>query len=115
VYLPYTTWLGVYVNILVRTRVPPLSVLHAVRMQVQSVDGDQQVDQHVPTLDELITTRQEWQEGYLVTRLLGGFAALALALAEWACIASCHIASLSGPANSEFGWLWGRRGVTYYE
>ena len=81
VYLPYTAWLGVYFQILIRARSAPLSILRAVQSQVSSVDSEQQVDQHVPTLDELIASQQEWQQEHLVTILFGVFALLALTLA----------------------------------
>ena len=58
IYLPYTIWMGVEMNLLVRTHVPPLSVLHAVRARIQSVDSDQEVDQYVPSLEELIGDRR---------------------------------------------------------
>jgi hypothetical protein len=66
-----------------RTRVAPLSVLHPVRAQIQSVDSDQEVDQFVPTLEELITIQPDWQRDHLVTMLFGSFAVLALALATF--------------------------------
>jgi len=69
------------VNLLVRTRVPPLSVLHAVRTQIQSVDPDQEVDQYVPSLEELIGVQREWQRGRLMAMLFPACAILALALA----------------------------------
>ncbi|MFZ0592558.1 MAG: hypothetical protein WAM39_19025 [Bryobacteraceae bacterium] len=39
VYLPYTIWLGIEPDLLVRTRDAPLSMLHAVRAEIQSVDS----------------------------------------------------------------------------
>jgi hypothetical protein len=81
IYLPYTIWMGEEMNLLVRTRVAPLSVLHAVRERIQAVDPDQEIDQHVPSLEELIGVRTEWQRGRLMAMLFGVFAILALALA----------------------------------
>ncbi len=81
VYVPYTIWLGVYPHILVRTSASPLSMLHAVRLQVSSVDPNQQIAGEGASLEEFITSLPEWQQGHLVTMLLGAFAFLALALA----------------------------------
>ncbi len=81
IYLPYTIWMGVEMNLLVRTQGAPLSILHAVRARIQAVDPDQEVDQYVPSLEELIGMQTEWQRGRLMTMLFGAFAALALTLA----------------------------------
>jgi putative ABC transport system permease protein len=81
VYLPYTIWMGLEMNLLVRTRVPPLAVLHAVRAQVREVDAGQEVDQYVPSLEELIAIQGEWQRERLMTVLFGAFAVFALVLA----------------------------------
>jgi ABC-type antimicrobial peptide transport system permease subunit len=59
-------------------------MLHAVRVQVSSADPTQQVAGETTspaTLEELITMQSQWQQGHLVTMLLGAFALLALALA----------------------------------
>ena len=81
VYIPYTIRMPVWTQILVRTRVPPLTVLRAVREQIHTVDPDQQSIRDVRDLNGWITTQQEWQQGHLVATLFGGFALLALALA----------------------------------
>jgi ABC-type antimicrobial peptide transport system permease subunit len=81
IYLPYTIWMGLEMNLLVRTHVPPRSVLHAVRAQIQAVDADQEVDQYVPSLEELIAIQGEWQRDRLMTALFGAFAVFALVLA----------------------------------
>ena len=52
----------VWTQILVRTDVPPLSVLHGVRKQIHSVDADQQASGHVRSLEEWITGQQEWSQ-----------------------------------------------------
>ncbi len=81
VYVPYTIRMPVWTQILVRTRVPPLTVLRAVREQIHTVDPDQQSIREVRDLNGWITTQQEWQQGHLVATLFAGFAILALALA----------------------------------
>jgi predicted permease len=81
IFVPYTLSMRVWTQILVRSEVPPLSLLHAVGKQVNSVDADQQVDGGVEDLDHWITDQQEYQQEQLVAWLFGAFAVLALALA----------------------------------
>jgi predicted permease len=80
-YVPYTILMPQYTQILVRTRVPPLTILRAVREQIHTVDPDQQAARNVRDLDAWITGLPEWQQGHLVATLFAGFAILALALA----------------------------------
>jgi putative ABC transport system permease protein len=81
VYVPYTIWMPPWTQILVRTEVPPLTILHGVREQIHSVDADQQAEGHVRSLEEWITNQREWASQHLVAMLFGAFAALALSLA----------------------------------
>ena len=81
VFVPYTIMMPQYTQILVRTVVPPLKILRAVREQIHSVDPDQQAARNVRDLDGWITTQPEWEQGHLVATLFAGFAMLALALA----------------------------------
>jgi predicted permease len=81
VFLPYTLSMQVYTQILVRSDVSPLSLLHAVGAQVNSVDAEQQINGNVQDLEHWITSQQEYEQGQLVTWLFGAFALLALALA----------------------------------
>jgi ABC-type antimicrobial peptide transport system permease subunit len=81
VYAPYTVMMPVWTQILVRTRIPPPSVLHAVREQIHTVDPDQQSDRDVLDLDGRIKHEPEWEQGHLIATLFAGFAILALALA----------------------------------
>src|SRR5882762_6346652 len=81
VFVPYTISMPVWTQILVRTRVPPLQILRAVREQIHAVDPDQQASRNVRDLDGWITGQPEWQQGHLVATLFAGFAILALALA----------------------------------
>ena len=68
-------------QILVRSEVSPLTLLHSVGMQVNSVDPDQQIDGRVQDLDHWITDQRECEQEHLVAWLFGAFAVLALALA----------------------------------
>src|SRR6516225_800748 len=81
IYIPYTIWMPPWTQVLVRTEVPPLSILDNVRRQVHSVDSDQQVEGHAASLEEWITHQREWAQQHLVAMLFGAFAALALLLA----------------------------------
>jgi predicted permease len=72
-------WMGT--QILVRSQVPPLTLLHAIQVKVNSVNRDQQTAGHVRDLEHWISEEPEWARGQLVAWLFGAFAALALALA----------------------------------
>jgi putative ABC transport system permease protein len=80
-FLPYTLSMRVFTQILVRSEVSPLSLLHAVGAQVNSVDAEQQINGDVEDLDHWITGQQEYQQEQLVAWLFGAFALLALVLA----------------------------------
>jgi predicted permease len=82
-FVPYTMSMRMYTQILVRSKpgIAPLSLLHAVAAQVNSVDPDQQVNGQVEDLEHWISDQQEWQQEHLVSWLFGAFAVLALALA----------------------------------
>jgi len=80
-FVPSTLTMGMYTQILVRSDVPPLTLLHAIGLQVSSVDADQQVNGGAQDLDHWISSQQEWQQQRLIAWLFGAFAALALSLA----------------------------------
>jgi predicted permease len=81
VFVPYTLAMRMYTQILVRSEVSPLTLLHSVGAQVNSVDADQQINGQVLDLEHWITTQPEIQQENLVAWLFGLFAALGLALA----------------------------------
>jgi predicted permease len=80
-FVPYTLSMRVWTQILVRSDVPPLSLLHAIGVQVNAIDPDQQINGQVEDLDHWITGQQEYEQEHLVAWLFGSFALLALALA----------------------------------
>jgi uncharacterized membrane protein len=80
-FVPYTLSMRMFTQILVRSDVSPLSLLHAVAAQVNSVDPDQQIYGEVHDLEHWIMDLQEWQREHLVAWLFGAFAVLALVLA----------------------------------
>jgi putative ABC transport system permease protein len=81
VFVPYTGLMGMYTQILVRSEVPPLTLLHAVRAKVNAIDHDQQTSGDVRDLEHWISRTPEYARGQLVAWLFGAFATLALALA----------------------------------
>ncbi|MGA7857819.1 MAG: ABC transporter permease [Terracidiphilus sp.] len=81
VFVPYTIGMGMGTQILVRSDVPPLTLLHTVRVRVNSIDRDQQTNSDVRDLEHWISRMPEFARGQLISWLFGAFAALALALA----------------------------------
>jgi hypothetical protein len=80
VYVPYSLQMRMFTQILVRTRVPPLSMLHAVRAELVQIDKDQQVMQ-VRDLESWISDMREYAQQRLMARLFAIFSVLALLLA----------------------------------
>src|SRR6266404_5750738 len=80
VYVPYTSQMWMFTQILVRTRIASLSLLHDVRAQLVQIDPEQQT-MRVRDLDAWITGQQEYAQQRLVATLFGIFSILALALA----------------------------------
>ena len=78
-YVPYTLKMRMFTQILVRTRVPPLSILRDIRAELVRVDREQQV-MRVRDLQGWITNLPEYAQQRLVARLFGIFSMLALAL-----------------------------------
>ena len=81
IFVPYTLSMRVWTQILVRSETSPLKLLHAIGMQVNSVDPDQQINGQVQDLQHWITGQPEYEQEQLVAWLFGAFALLALALA----------------------------------
>jgi putative ABC transport system permease protein len=81
IFVPFTMAMGMYTQILVRTRSAPLSNLNRVRAEVKAVDPDQQVFGQTRDLEQWIQGEDEYSFGRLVAALFTGFAILALALA----------------------------------
>lgn len=78
-YVPYALKMRMFTQILVRTRVPPLSILRDVRAELVRVDREQQV-MRVRDLQGWITNLPEYAQQRLVARLFSIFSILALAL-----------------------------------
>lgn len=80
VYVPYSLRMRMFTQILVRTRVPPLSMLRDVRAQLVQIDREQQV-MRVRDLETWITDMREYAQQRLMARLFAIFSVLALLLA----------------------------------
>jgi predicted permease len=80
-FVPWTLCMWEYTQILVRSDVPPLSLLHAIRSQLTLVNADQQTGSDVDDLEQWIKDGPEWQQGHLIAWIFGAFSLLALALA----------------------------------
>ena len=80
VYVPYSLRMRMFTQILVRTRVPPLSLLHAVRAELVQIDKEQQV-MRVRDLETWIIEMREYAQQRLVARLFAIFSGLAVLLA----------------------------------
>jgi putative ABC transport system permease protein len=80
-FVPYTLSMQMWTQILVRSQGSPLTLLHSIGLEVNSVDSDQQISGQVQDLEHWIQSQREWQQEHLVAWLFGSFAVLALALA----------------------------------
>ena len=80
VFVPYTLRMPMYTQIIVRTRVPPLSILREMRRQIVEIDPEQQTTQ-VRDLQTWITGQEEYAQQRLVASLFGVFSIFALLLA----------------------------------
>jgi predicted permease len=80
IYVPYTLKMYMFTQILIRTRIPPASLLRDIRAQVVHVDPDQQVT-HAQDLETWIVNEDEYGQQRFVATLFGVFSVLALVLA----------------------------------
>jgi predicted permease len=81
IYIPYTLHMFRGTQILVRSEVPPLTLLRAAQEQVAAVNSEQQTNNIVRDLDMWISGQPEWQQEHLAAWIFGILAWLALALA----------------------------------
>jgi putative ABC transport system permease protein len=80
IYVPFTLKMRMFTQILVRTRVPPLSILRDIRARLVQLDREQQV-MEVRDLDAWITGQQEYSQQRFIATLFAIFSVLALFLA----------------------------------
>ena len=81
IFVPYSLRMGMWTQILVRTRTAPLSLLNRIRGEVKSIDPDQQVFGNTRDLEQWIQHEDTYAYGRLVAALFSSFSLLALALA----------------------------------
>jgi putative ABC transport system permease protein len=81
VYVPFTTHMGMWTQILVRTHASPLRVLSQVRAAIKAVDPDQQAAGQTRDLEQWIQREEEYAYGRLVAALFGAISVVALVLA----------------------------------
>jgi len=80
-FVPYTLHMWRWTQVLVKTQVPPLTLVRAVRRQLTAVDPEQQSASRIEDLEAWIANGQEWQQQRLAAWIFGAFGVLALALA----------------------------------
>jgi putative ABC transport system permease protein len=80
-FVPFTLSMRMYTQILVKSQVSPLTLLHAIQAQIVLVNADQQTGGSVQDLEQWIRNEPEYAQGQLISWLFGAFAVLALALA----------------------------------
>jgi predicted permease len=80
IFVPWTLRMPPFTQILVRSEVPPLGLLNAIRRALAAVNPDQQAASVVSDLDKWISDQPEWQQEHLVAWLFSAFAVLALSL-----------------------------------
>jgi predicted permease len=82
IYVPYTLQMYMFTQILVRTQVPPMSMLRDIRANITQVDPEQQVmTRETRDLEGWITRLPEYGQQRLMASLFAIFSVLALALA----------------------------------
>ncbi len=81
IFVPYTLNMRPWTQILVRSEVAPLTLLHAIQKQLAAVNPEQQTFSEVEDLESWIADDQAWQQEHLVAWIFAVFAGLALALA----------------------------------
>ena len=81
VYAPYTLLTLPFTQVLVRTQGDPLAMLHSIKLQIASVDADQQIAGDIRDLEGWIQREPEYARGRRVSMLFGAFSVLALVLA----------------------------------
>ena len=81
IYLPFTLHMSMGTQILAKSNVAPLTLVHSAREQLKVLNPEQQMDSSVEDLETWISDEPAWQQERLVSWIFGAFAVLALALA----------------------------------
>ncbi|WP_263417982.1 FtsX-like permease family protein [Terriglobus albidus] len=81
IFIPYTLSMSEGTQVLARSDVPPLTLMHALATQVNAVNPEQQIYNNVEDLETWISNEPKWQQDHLVSWIFGLFAALGMILA----------------------------------
>jgi predicted permease len=81
IYVPSTSLVPDGMQILVRAKVPPLTLLGAVRSQIAKVDPEQQISGRTEELASWISNGPEWQQERLAASVFPFFGLMAITLA----------------------------------
>jgi predicted permease len=81
IYLPFTLHMSMGTQVLVKSHVAPLTLVHSVREQLKALNPEQQMYSSVEDLETWISDEPAWQQERLVSWIFSAFAVLALALA----------------------------------
>ncbi len=81
VFVPYSLYMGMWTQILVRTRSAPLAALRRIRTEVKNIDPEQQIFGQTRDLEQWIQHEGTYAYGRMVAALFSAFSFLALALA----------------------------------
>lgn len=80
-YVPFSYYMGMWTQVLVRTHTSPLRALNSVRAAIKAVDPDQQAAGQTRDLEQWIEREDEYAYGRLVAGLFGAISIVALMLA----------------------------------
>jgi predicted permease len=80
IFAPWSLWMGMGTQMLVRTRGAPQAIANSLRKQVAVVNPEQQTFGEINDLEKWIEDESVWARGRLISALFAGFAILALAL-----------------------------------
>lgn len=81
IFLPYTLNLRRGTQVLVRSNVPPLTLVHAIQQRLAAVNPEQQIYGQTEDLERWISDEPEWQDEHLAAWAFGIMSWLALVLA----------------------------------
>jgi predicted permease len=80
-FIPFSAFMPMYTQILVRSQTSPLRLIHAIGVEINTLDADQQVSGQIEDLDNWVSDELVYQREHLISWLFGAFAVLALVLA----------------------------------